>query len=79
MKFNRIIEIIGSTVVDSLTYEPIKQVLDLKFKSGKLYRYRKVKPLEFAMLVTADSTGQVYNNFIKSRGGKAIKLRRTAL
>ncbi len=84
-KFHRIFKIEGSTILHSVAYDPQSYVLDVKLKSGDLYRYQDVSSWAFMRLVTSASPGKAYNNLIKrhgewdTAGRKAVKLRRTSL
>lgn len=79
MTFNAIIAAVDSTAIKAFKYNHKKLWLDIQFTSGKLYRYKNIKPLEFTLLATADSTGKAYNTYIKGAGKKATKLRRKVL
>lgn len=60
-KFDRVIEVWNSTVINSIQYDPETLVLDAKLHTGQRYRYRDVSPLAFARVVTSWSSGKAFN------------------
>lgn len=67
-----------SSAVDGVRYDVRNANLDIKMKNKGIYRYKNVDAIIFAYFITAPSTGQGYNHFIKGNF-KCIKLRRATL
>lgn len=77
--FHGEITLADSSVIKAVKFDPDLGVLDVKLQSGKAYRYRNVWNYEFAKLLTAKSSGKIYNENIKrdpySGPRKATRLR----
>ena len=54
-----------SSLVVSVGYDPKKQILELEFTSGSIYRYEDVPQEEYRSLMKAKSIGAYVNQNIK--------------
>jgi hypothetical protein len=52
-----------------VAYCPDEQLLELRFRSGALYRYAKVPPSVHGALLVAESKGRYFNEAIRGRFG----------
>jgi KTSC domain len=75
-KFDASILIEDSSWVDSIQYDAETFVLDAMLTSGKRYRYRDVSPMTFARIVTAKSSGQAFNQYLKPLKHKTLPRRK---
>lgn len=75
--FKAIIEVFDSAFIQGVQYDHAKFIMDVQMNK-KVYRYRNVTPVEFAMLITSKSTGKTFNAVIKGKKA-STKLRRTQL
>ena len=75
--FKAIITVEDSQFIQGVQYDHVKFIMDLQM-NDKVYRYRNVTPVEFAMLITSKSTGKTFNAVIKGKK-TSTKLRRTTL
>ncbi len=58
-------ERVKSSVIASVGYDPDAQVLEVRFHSGRTYRYFDVPPRVYGQLVAADSVGAYFNTEVK--------------
>ena len=56
-----------SSQITSVGYDPDQQHLEIKFKRGGLYRYRKVPAQAHADLMAADSVGSHFHRHIRNQ------------
>jgi hypothetical protein len=56
---------IDSTSLSSVGYDPSHRVLEVEFRSGRVYRYFGVPPRRYEELLQADSAGRFLNAAIK--------------
>jgi hypothetical protein len=56
-----------STLIDTVAYDSPTQVLTIKFRKGRTYRYGAVPRTVYTGLLTAASHGRYYNQWIKGR------------
>ncbi len=56
---------VQSSVIASVAYDDATRVLEVKFRSGRLYSYFEVPPHVVAELLTADSAGRYFNEQIR--------------
>jgi len=56
---------VKSSLVKSVGYDPKKEVLELEFVSGSIYRYVDVPQVEYRDLMKAESIGAYVNYNIK--------------
>ena len=57
-----------SSALASVGYDEAKQILEIEFVNGSVYRYYGVPPGEYRDLMTAASHGQYFNSHIKQGG-----------
>lgn len=60
---------LASSNLASVAYCPDEQLLELRFRSGALYRYVKVPPSIHGALLVAESKGRYFNEAIRGRFG----------
>ena len=58
---------VDSTVLSSVGYEPKTNVLEVEFRTGRVYRYYRVPRTAVVKLLTADSIGAYFNREIRPR------------
>ena len=58
-------QLVSSTSLRSVGYDPENQELEIEFTSGKVYRYHHVSPEVYAELMQAESLGQFFNAQIR--------------
>lgn len=56
---------VQSRSLRALGYDPERQVLEVEFRSGALYRYEQVPPAVVQALLQADSLGRHFNQVFK--------------
>lgn len=56
-----------SSVLASALYFPRKQVLELEFRSGAVYRYLGFPPQQYGELLAADSKGSYFSHYVRDR------------
>ena len=54
-----------SSVIESARYDEEQKCLDIKYRSGKIYRYLNVPPAIYASYKTSYSKGEYLNLVIK--------------
>jgi hypothetical protein len=54
-----------SSNINEVGYDPVKQVLEVQFRSGAVYRYARVPPDAFHEFMRAGSIGSHFAKFIK--------------
>ena len=62
---NRNIKVTSSNL-RTVLYDPDEKILEVEFKSGKIYAYFEVPQDVFAELLTADSPGKYFYHNIRS-------------
>ena len=55
---------LSSSNVESAGYDPIRGILEISFKGGRIYNYSDVPPDVYAGLMAASSPGAYVNQFI---------------
>lgn len=60
-------ELVDSSVIRSVGYDPDTEVLEVEFRSSKVYRYAMVPPGEVVALLSAKSIGSYFNRVIRTR------------
>jgi hypothetical protein len=61
-------EKVSSSVISAVGYDPDVKVMEVEFKSGKVYQYQGVSPGTHASLLDAKSKGQfVVENIVHGR------------
>lgn len=56
-----------STLLAAFVYEPRMQTLEVRFRSGSVYRYLCVPPEVVEQLRSSSSKGRFFNNAIRGR------------
>lgn len=56
---------VESSQIASVGFDPDAKILEIEFKTGKVYQYFEVPADEYAGLILADSTGRQFNTSIK--------------
>ncbi len=56
---------VQSSVIASVGYDDATRVLEVKFRSGRVYSYFDVPPHVVAELLTAESAGRYFNEQIR--------------
>lgn len=64
-------ELVSSSVLVSVGYDPETRTLEVEFVSAEVYRYFDVDPVDVLALLQADSKGRYFNERIKPRYGYA--------
>lgn len=59
---------VDSSSLRALGYDPEREVLEVEFRSGALYRYQQVPAEVVAELLAAESLGRYFNQAFKTRG-----------
>lgn len=54
-----------SSTIEAVEYEPARQLLKIKFKSGGTYHFEAVPAAEHQKLITAESVGKYFHKHIK--------------
>lgn len=58
---------IDSASIAAIGYDPSAELLEVQFRSGRLYRYHAVSPAAWREFVAAPSKGQHFNRAIRDR------------
>ena len=58
---------VQSSVLSAVGYDEERHLLEVKFRTGRVYHYHQVPPELFAKLLAARSAGQYFNRAIRSR------------
>ncbi len=74
-KFEAEIQLTDSDWIKTIQYDAETMVLDAHLRNGKRYRYRDVSPLVFARVVTAKSSGKVFNSEVKKLSHRTLPSR----
>lgn len=56
---------VKSSHLSSVGYDPIKQVLEIRFKNGSVYQYKDVPQEHYVGLLDSDSKGDYHHANIK--------------
>lgn len=64
---------VESSNLKSVGYDEARQLLDVEFGSGGVFRYEAVPPKVHAELMAADSIGRCFHRLVRSKF-KAVKL-----
>jgi hypothetical protein len=56
---------VESSQIASVGYDPDAKILEIEFKTGKVYQYFEVPADEYAGLILAESIGRQFNKSIK--------------
>ena len=66
---------VDSSVIAEVGYDDERALLEVEFKTGRVYHYLDVPPEVFEELIAADSVGGYFNEQIR-RGYAAVRVRR---
>lgn len=58
---------LDSSVIASVAYDDEQAILEVRFRTGRIYRYFDVPPERFESLLAARSAGQYFNRVIRDR------------
>ena len=58
---------LGSSVIAMLGYDDERRVLEVTFRTGRVYQYLNVPPAVYVELLASDSKGKYFNQKIKPR------------
>lgn len=58
-----------SSVIASAGHDPARRILQIEFRSGRVYAYFSVPPQTYTSLCTAPSAGGYFNRMIRNRFG----------
>jgi hypothetical protein len=58
---------LDSTLLASAGHDARRQLLDVEFRTGELYRYFNVPSACYRQLLRADSKGRYFNSHIRNR------------
>jgi lysyl-tRNA synthetase, class II len=58
---------LSSSVLSAVAYDGDTQLLEVRFQTGRIYRYRDIPREIFEPLLTAPSAGQYFNTHIRDR------------
>jgi hypothetical protein len=60
-------QLVQSTTLTSVGYDPTLRVLELEFRSGEIYRYRAVPSTIYRELMAAESKGRFFSKNIRGK------------
>lgn len=58
-------DISDSSTIAAVRYDARRQLLDIRFMSGRIYRYERVPEFVYRALVKSDSKGRYFNAMIR--------------
>ena len=58
---------VASSVIAEVRYDDDRELLEVLFHNGRVYRYLDVPAAEFQALIGADSVGRYFNQEIRTR------------
>jgi hypothetical protein len=58
---------VDSSVIALIAYDEDNEILEVRFRNGRTYRYFRVPPDEHEALLAAESVGRYFNEVIKPR------------
>jgi hypothetical protein len=56
-----------SSVIRSFRYDPVEEVLDIVFVSGRGYRYHRVPEQTYDRMCRAFSKGEFFNDYVRDQ------------
>jgi hypothetical protein len=60
-------------MIKSIGYDPETKVLEVEFRTGKVYEYYDIRPAQHTALMNAESVGNVFNLIKASHAGRLIE------
>ncbi len=67
-------DFVSSSTLKSVGYDEASKILEVEFKTGKLYQCHNVPKHLYVGLMSAYSKGNFYDTFIKKAGFKCYKV-----
>ncbi len=67
-------EFVSSSTLRSIGYDETNKILEVEFKTGKLYQCHNVPKHLYIGLMSASSKGNFYDTFIKKAGFRCFKI-----
>jgi len=61
-----------STWLEAVAYEPLTQILTVRYQNGKEYRYFDVPRRVYDGLIIAESPGAFFNEWVRDRGYRSV-------
>lgn len=58
---------VGSSVIATVDYDGERRVLEVTFRTGRVYRYLGVPPAVYRELLASDSKGKYFNQKIRPK------------
>lgn len=58
---------VASRSLASISFSKVSGTLEVEFRSGAIYRYRKVPQATYAELLRAESKGRYFSTFIRGK------------
>jgi hypothetical protein len=55
---------VESSMICSVGYDPVSEILEVEFNSGGVYQYGEVSEVTYRELMSADSKGQYFHEHI---------------
>ncbi|WAS55389.1 DUF853 family protein [Burkholderia ambifaria] len=59
-------ETVDSSTVLAIGYEPTTSILEIEFKTGRVYQYYNVPQVVYDQFMVSDSKGKFFNSYVKS-------------
>jgi len=56
---------VSSSLVESLGYDPEREILEVELENGRVYQYQDVPESTYSGLLKADSIGRYFNRHIR--------------
>jgi len=63
-------ELVESSMIKSIGYDPLEEVLEVEFNRGGVYQYSGVPVDVYTMVSESDSVGKAFSSLVKSKGYK---------
>ena len=57
---------VNSSVIRALTYDEQHNILEVEFRTGRIYQYSAVPPAKYDELLRANSIGEFFNREIRT-------------
>ena len=61
------VENVQSSVLASVGYDADRKILEVRFRSGRIYQYFDVPPAIYKKLLSASSVGSYFNKVVRAR------------
>ena len=58
-------ELVSSSLVESVGYDPDEAVLEVELENGRVYQYMDVPESTYQVFLAADSLGRYFNRHIR--------------